>query len=156
RARRASFHSKGITMAEQLLAGAINPFALAEIALGRAINWDKVADPRGLMKDVFKIQFDHLFDASYRSVTYASARFRADGTMDRALLDLNSKSSVEAAAALKSAGIDGIAAMSADSLDRLAPHLAQAAVEGPQQEYTPPNAIWVDPGEFFEEGTEFS
>lgn len=48
----------------------INPFALAEVILGRAIDWSTVSDQRAVLESVLQFPYDELFDPVYGGPLY--------------------------------------------------------------------------------------
>jgi hypothetical protein len=55
--------------------GVINPFALAEIKLGRQVEWDRIANHQAFLGHVLDFPYDRLFDPKYGSPLYAGNRF---------------------------------------------------------------------------------
>ncbi len=55
--------------------GVINPFALAEIKLGRRVEWDRIANHQAFLAHVLDFPYDKLFDPQYGSPLYAGYRF---------------------------------------------------------------------------------
>ena len=50
--------------------GVINPYALAEVKAGHAIEWDRVADPKALLEQLLGQPYEQLFDPKYNSPLY--------------------------------------------------------------------------------------
>jgi calpain family cysteine protease len=57
-------------MPEQLTIGARNPRAVAEIVLGRPVDWSAVPDQRQLLSDVLATPYEELFDPSHESPVF--------------------------------------------------------------------------------------
>src|SRR5690606_7106217 len=73
------------------LTGVINPYALAELVLGRTIEWGDIADPRSVLEDVLATPYEHLFDPVFDSPLYMGLRLKDDLTLERvrpAVLDI--------------------------------------------------------------------
>jgi hypothetical protein len=57
--------------------GVINPWALAEVILGKKISWRKIADPRKLLSETLGMPYEKLFDPVNRSPLYAGLELDA-------------------------------------------------------------------------------
>lgn len=67
----------------QASTGVPSPYALAELVLGRTVDWDAVAAPEALLEDVFKTPYSHLFDPKHGSPLYLGQEVQDDGTIVR-------------------------------------------------------------------------
>ncbi len=101
--------------------GIINPYALAEVILGRRVNWRRIADPQKLLAKTLDHPYEELFDPQYGSPLYAGVE-----------LDQRTKAKIAPEATRKL------------SVARTASELVGA------------RAVWIDPGDFFEEATELT
>ena len=156
------------------LAGVINPYALAELSVGRPINWSRVADPPRLLEETLGVEHDRLFDPAHRAVPYALAPEREalevepeawthrlqelervvvpeEGRLDLRTFDENA-----AALALRRLEVAGVEGLRPEAQERMAAAVVPVQVASNDEEFTPPGAAWIDPGDFFEEGTEFA
>ena len=50
--------------------GVVNPYALAELLVGQAIQWDRVDLPKFILERVFEMPYEELFDPQYPSPLY--------------------------------------------------------------------------------------
>jgi hypothetical protein len=50
--------------------GALNPYALAEIALGRKVDWANTPNAVEVMADALNTPVNELFDPKHRSLTH--------------------------------------------------------------------------------------
>jgi hypothetical protein len=99
--------------------GVINPYALAEVVLGRKVRWRQVGDPKKLLEESLGFAYEELFDPKHGSPLYAGLRFDpARNTMEKADLKSTAEGPVKA---LIDVGT---------------------------------TVVWVDPGDFFEQGAE--
>jgi hypothetical protein len=66
--------------------GAANPYAIAELKMGKSINWKRVASPRALLEKTLGMPYEKLFDPKHNSPVYAGLAFDRDQrTMVKAL-----------------------------------------------------------------------
>jgi hypothetical protein len=68
----------------------INPYALAEVILGRRIDWSTVPDQRALLENVLQFPYDELFDPVYGGPLYTGLEL-VDGRLEKVrspLLDI--------------------------------------------------------------------
>lgn len=73
------------------LVGVINPYALAELVLGRTIPWNQIANPRQLLEEALATPYEQLFDPVYESPLYMGLRLNEKLTLERvrpAILDV--------------------------------------------------------------------
>lgn len=73
------------------LTGVINPYALAELVVGRTIKWEDIPDPRRVLEDVLATPYEQLFDPVHDSPLYLGLRLTEDLTLERvrpAVLDI--------------------------------------------------------------------
>lgn len=144
--------------------GLANPYAVAELAVGRNVRWKAVTDREAFVEKTLGVSVEEL-------CAPVAGNLFVSGLADsqRALAGIHEMKAEQKAAAFRS-HTEGspMGAM----LSRLSPD-AQARVIGalaggekravsPAAEkkdaapgYTPPGAVWADPGDFFEEGAEF-
>lgn len=54
--------------------GVINPYALAEVMLGRRVNWNRVTDPQQLLEKTLGMPYEQLFDPKHDSPLYAGLK----------------------------------------------------------------------------------
>jgi Calpain family cysteine protease len=52
----------------------INPYALAEVIVGRRINWAQIDDKRRLLEDILQTPYEELFDPKYQGPLYLGFR----------------------------------------------------------------------------------
>src|SRR2546422_3569724 len=64
-----------MTMAKQLSIGVPNPRALAEIVLGRRVDWKRVANPERLVERALGMKYKDLFDSKNRASPLYSALY---------------------------------------------------------------------------------
>lgn len=65
--------------------GAANPFALAELKMGKRIRWKNVSSPRALLEKTLGVPYENLFDPKHGSPVYAGLELdRERRTMVRA------------------------------------------------------------------------
>jgi hypothetical protein len=132
--------------------GLANPYALAELAVGRKVNWRSIADREAFVEKTLGLSIDELCAPVEGNLILSGA---ADS---QKVLSGIHDSEAEKAAAFRSKAKGGpVEAM----LSKLSPE-AQARViaalvgaeKGVGPGYTPSGAEWADPGDFFEEGAE--
>ncbi len=133
-------------MAEELFAGVINPYALAEVTLGRTIDWKRVAAPRELLERTLRAPYGQLFDPSFRTLPYAFADVRQGKAFRR-----STNGAASPIDRLRRLDISGAMDLPEQQLSRL----ASVLTPGPQAEGVPPGTVWVDPGDYYEEGAEY-
>lgn len=109
--------------------GVINPYALAEVILKKRVNWQRVTDPQKLLADTLGHPYEKLFDPKHDSPIYAGLELdRKTNVMRRAKEVTKPKEAPKAF----------VEAMATAFIKAMA------------------TTIWVDPGDFFEEGTELT
>jgi len=133
--------------------GLANPYALAELAVGRRVRWTSVTDHEAFVEKVLGASIDQLCApvAGNLMLSGAADAQEALSSIRDATIDRGATFMSHAEAGLTGA-----------TLSRLSPS-AQARVisalaggeKGAEPGYTPAGAEWVDPGDFFEEGAEY-
>lgn len=109
--------------------GVINPYALAEVILKKRVNWQRVTDPQKLLADTLGHPYEKLFDPKHDSPIYAGLELdRKTNVMRRAKEVTKPKEAPKAF----------VEAMATAFIKAMA------------------TTIWVDAGDFFEEGTELT
>ncbi len=133
--------------------GLANPYALAELALGRRVNWKSIANPEALVEKTLGVSIDKLCAPVAGNLMLSGA---ADS--QRVLAGIH-EMRAERVAAFKSRAKGGpletvLSKLSPAAQARIIGALA-GAEKGAEPGYTPAGAEWADPGEFFEEGAEY-
>jgi hypothetical protein len=115
-----------------LTIGVVNPFALAEVRLGRPINWQRIPNPRQLLESTLRHPYDQLFDPATGSPLYPGLKLK-NGIVVQA-----------------SPAVAGTASREERRTD------ADMPVEGGigAADVSVGDVVWQDPGDFFEETTE--
>jgi len=133
--------------------GLANPYALAEIALGRKVNWKSISDHEAFVEKTLGVSIEELCAPVEGNLILSGA---ADS--QKVLSDIHERETDKAAAFRSQAKGSPVEAM----LSKLSPE-AQARViaalvgaeKGLGPGYTPAGAEWADPGDFFEEAAEY-
>lgn len=134
--------------------GLANPYALAELAVGRRVRWASVTDHQAFVERVLGASIDEL-------CAPVPANLMVSGSPDvREALSSIREATAERGATFGSYAEGG---PTAAMLSRLSPaaqaRIISALAGGEKKEaepgYTPAGAEWVDPGDFFEEGAEY-
>jgi hypothetical protein len=63
---------------ETLLTGVINPYALAEVKVGHAIQWQDITNPRKVLEQLLGHPYEQLFDPQFHSPLYAGLKYDAE------------------------------------------------------------------------------
>lgn len=135
-------------MSDRIMAGVINPYALTEVLLGKRVNWRRIRSPIGLVSRTLETPAEDLFDGGRGSPIFA---------LQRALYRRRHDFTLEFGPLGEDPPIPGL-----DQLDfrrDISIELKKRATEIFLALFTEtehPNATWLDIGDFFEEGTEFS
>lgn len=131
----------------KVLGGAVNPYALAEAVLNRRIAWNRVRQPLELLEKTLETPVAKLFDGSPGAPgPVAPARSAAKAAPKNAQARTTAKLDVGAGLALSPQISETLRRRLVDILVPIGPALRET-------EY--PGATWIDPGDFFDEGTEF-
>jgi len=133
--------------------GLSNPYALAELALGRKVNWKSITDHEAFVRKTLGMSIDELCAPAAGNLMLSGA---ADS--QEMLSGIHGKKGEGVAAFMSRAKAGPVSTM----LARLSP-AARARVSGALAGgekgvgpgYTPPGAEWSDPGDFFEEAAEY-
>lgn len=133
--------------------GLANPYALAELAVGRRVNWKSITDHEAFVEKTLGVSIDKLCAPVAGNLMLSGA---ADS--QKVLSGIHGSKAEKAAAFRSHAKSGPVEAM----LSKLSPE-AQARViaalvgaeKGVGPGYTPPGAEWADPGDFFEEAAEY-
>lgn len=134
--------------------GLANPYALAEIALGRKVNWKSIADPDSFVEKMFGSSIEKL-------CAPVEGNLMVSGTADsQRVLSAIHEQGAEQIATLKSYAKGGpmetmLSNLSPEAQARIIAALAGTENNGGGPRYTPPGAEWADPGEFFGEASEY-
>lgn len=59
--------------------GVANPYALAEVAIGRRVNWSRVANPHAVIETVLGMPWEKLINPASGSILYTGLTFGAGG-----------------------------------------------------------------------------
>jgi hypothetical protein len=135
-----------------------NPYALAELAVGRKVNWNSIADREAFVEKTLGAPIDSL-------CAPVAGNLLVSGATDtqKALSDLMHATKGERATVFGSHAKAGplepmLAKLSPEAQARIIGALAggeKGSERGAAPGYTPPGAEWADPGDFFEEAAEF-
>lgn len=139
-------------MAEEKV-GLANPYAMAEIALGRTVDWRSISDREEFFTQTLGVSLDELLTPSEGNLMFSGMAASQD-----VLSGIRAEKAARHTALAAAVRRGPVATM----LGKLAPP-AQARVVGALgggepaggNEYTPPGAVWADPGAFFKEAAEF-
>jgi hypothetical protein len=132
--------------------GLANPYALAEVALGRRVNWKTIADHEGFVKKTLGASIEELCAPAPGNLMVSGA---ADS--QEILTEIRSKKAAPSAQLVTRVKAGPVSKM-LTKLPEVAKARVSEALAGGQNGgpgYTPAGAEWADPGEFFEEGAEF-
>lgn len=133
--------------------GLANPYALAELAVGRKVNWKSIADHEAFVEKTLGASIDKL-------CAPVAGNLMISGASDsQKVLSAIHESKAEKAAAFRSKAKGGpveamLSTLSPEAQARVIAGLV-GAEKGIAPGYTPPGAEWADPGDFFEEAAEF-
>jgi len=135
--------------------GVSNPYALAEVALGRRVRWEAVPDRDALVVRVLGASPEALLAPTQGNLLYAGS----SATQKRiAELRTARKRSTQNEAP-SGPDLRDVAPTLFEKLDPKAQQRVLDALTGGRasdgMEYTPAGAEWADPGDFFEETSEF-
>jgi hypothetical protein len=133
--------------------GLANPYALAELALGRKVNWKSITDHEAFVEKTLGVSIDKLCAPVAGNLILSGA-----AESQEILSGIHEKKGERAAAFRAHAKGGPVATM----LAKLSP-VAQARViaalaggeKGDGPGYTPAGAEWADPGDFYEEAAEY-
>jgi hypothetical protein len=141
--------------------GLANPYAVAELALGRSVRWKAIADRDAFVKKTLGATVEEL-SAPVAGNLLVSGLADTQGAL-AGLQEMKTEQRVKAVGQLAKAGPMQamLTKLSPDALSRVVGALAGGdkspqAGKGPEAPgYTPPGAVWADPGDFFEEAAEY-
>ncbi|MDZ7898438.1 MAG: C2 family cysteine protease [Arcicella sp.] len=145
----------------------MNPYAIAELLLGKRIRWNTIKDKKSFLEKAFGFPYAHLFDPKFKSPIFGLPEKEIKKYAFLSKLDFSGIkkddykkriSIVEKEIVPKNIGIDVDWYMKLNDKTRwvfLNLWFLELA-ETTNEEYTPENASWRDIGDFYEEGTEFS
>jgi hypothetical protein len=129
---------------QQTMIGARNPYALAELAMGRTINWDRVGNTRQVLEAALGRSYEELFDPHFGGPVFAGLGF--DGKQ----VSRDEKQPVGAARttdehleALRRVLPDQVKLPVSPEGLRPAPHAVTPSLQ------LFPTVVWRDPGHFF-------
>lgn len=149
--------------------GVLNPYALAEIVLNRRVDWANTPNALQVMADALGTPANELFDPQYKSITYAFREPAADGGLQTRTLasmaqakkmtaaDLTTKAKANPESVLQMLDIAHAASMSPATQLQLGKLINGIIFLPPDlRTWTPAGATWVQEGEFFDHGTQYS
>jgi hypothetical protein len=133
--------------------GLANPYALAELAVGRKVNWKSITDHEAFVERTLGVSIDTL------CAPVAGNLMLSGSTDSQKVLSGIHEGKAEKAAAFRSHSKGGpmetmLSKLSPDAQARVIAALV-GAEKGAGPGYTPPGAEWADPGDFFEEAAEY-
>lgn len=142
-------------MPTNLSIGVPNPRALAEMVLRRRIDWNRITNPDATLEEALGVKYGELFDPKFKtSPLYLGLRDRPEPANAPEAL----KDEEPATDALKRAKsrthAQNVRAIEARRAS-LAYLLRKPVAGDSNTPWNPTGTTWLDPGEFFEEGTEF-
>ena len=123
--------------------GAINPYALTEVLLGRRVDWASEPDPQRLVETTLQTPYDQLFDPKHNSPLFAARQYsvRPKPASQPMLQPANPPSP------LANGTIGPIVQPTPQPLKRLEWTVILQTLQ---------LSLWQDPGIFFNEAAEFS
>lgn len=133
--------------------GVANPYALAEIAIGRKVNWRSVANPEAFVEKTLGASIDALcapVEGNLIVSGSADSQSRLAGIMEKG---------ADAGLVLRSAAKGSpmetmLTTLAPEARERVVAALVGTDHQPAAPGFTPPGAEWVDPGDFFEETAE--
>ena len=133
--------------------GLANPYALAELALGRKVNWKSITDHEAFVKQTLGTSIEEL-------CAPAAGNLMLSGAADsREMLSGIHGTKGEGVAALIARAKAGPVSTMLAKLSPAAQARVSGALAGGEKGvgpgYTPPGAEWADPGDFFDEAAEY-
>jgi hypothetical protein len=139
-------------MAEEKV-GLANPYALAELALGRRVDWRSISDRDAFFSTTLGVSIEDLV-----APAEGNPMISGMATSQDLLSEVRAEKGKRATSFTSKVKRGPLSTM----LTKLAPD-ARARIIGALsggepangQQYTPPGAVWEDPGSFFAEATEF-
>lgn len=135
--------------------GVANPYALAEIALGKRVRWSAIKDHDRFVEKTLGVSMEKLLQPAQGNFLF-SGRAETARMLEEHRLDVKENGGAPRAVAAH------VARHTAATFDKLAAHAIariQSTLFGAPPsdagEHTPTGAEWADPGDFFEEASEF-
>ncbi len=136
--------------------GVTNPYALAETVVGRHIKWDQVSEPEKLLSRILRIPEETIFDLTQNPILAPQLEVGPEGEVSL-LSEKEAEKRLETfleVATLK-AEESPLRTPSPEKVLEVAKDLLFAG-GAPGKPWNPPNAVWVDKGDFFEDVDEFN
>jgi len=138
--------------------GARNPYALAELALGRTIDWTRIVDAKELLQQTLGKPYEQLFDPKFSSPVFAGARVdpkTAQIQQNKADAIYAAPTLEESVKALRGTLPEAPAVSGAPSSgDSHGPNGKVATLERPVITALANIVRWVDPGRFFQDAAQ--
>ncbi len=133
--------------------GLANPYALAELAIGRRVDWKSIIDRDAFVEKTFGVSVEDILSPVDGNPVVSG--MSASQELLSQVRAAKAKRSTTFASKVKRGPVPKM-------LSKLSP-AAQARIIGAlsggepsdNQEHTPPGAQWADPGSFFDEAAEF-
>ena len=133
--------------------GLANPYALVEIALGRAVNWNSIIDRDELVQETFGLSLDELLSPKEGNLVVSGM-----ATSQEVLSEIHKVKADKLSAVTSSVKRGPVS-----SLLKKLPLAARARIIGALggaeaaagKAYLPAGSEWADPGSFFKEAAEF-
>jgi hypothetical protein len=123
--------------------GVINPYALSEVILGRKVNWKRISDTRKLLEKTLETPYEDLFDPAKSPILYTGVDL-PEVQVSKAVTPKVAAAAAAVASTHAAPVVSGLPHAGMTDLDVMA-----------AGDWSPAGAVWKDPGDFFEEGTEF-
>jgi hypothetical protein len=143
------------TKTTKLFVGAPNPRALAEIVLRRRVDWNRVAKPEAIIEQALGVKYKELFDPKFKtSPLYIGLREHPEppkAPEAQKAPDHEQDALTRAKSRTTSQHAQTIQARRAS----LAYLLRKPVAGDSNTPWHPAGTTWLDPGTFFDEGTEF-
>jgi len=140
-------------MATTLSIGVPNPRALAEFVLRRRIDWKRVVNPNALIEKALGVKYHELFDPKFKaSPLYIGLRDEVEPPKPMQELKEADEDALKQA---KSRTVAHTAQAIAARRAMLSYILRKPIATEGNTPWNPAGTIWLDPGAFFDEGTEF-
>jgi hypothetical protein len=143
--------------------GVVNPYALAELVVGRRIDWTNVVDPRSLLEVSLGMPIDRLLDPRSGSILYRGLVPAKNGKLVRLapadlVADVEHRLSLHttfAASAMSTRPAPSMQLLLERPKNLAAARLSAAALAGLKAAAnTDPATVWVDPGSYVTDSIE--
>jgi len=138
--------------------GVINPYALAELVIGKKIKWDNVEEREKLLANILNIPEADIFDIQKSPVLAPHIKIKSPEEIEHLSQKDAMDKVVKSFEAIKFSPHEEIPfkAKNTEKVIDIVNNMILSCAESPNSPWNPPNVEWIDKGALFDDVDEFN